>query len=146
MSTVCTVFKVSFTQVLPMFVSCIWNTQGQVGRQSDITLTAICSLGTFFQLSLCLILLFCFFVSHVQFCKAKSRCNLSQVFSLQRSLTVSCALTYNTPLLSSPYLLNALILSLFPLCLFIHSSPHWFWGWSQHHFLVVNKCFHTDSN
>lgn len=43
-----------------------------------------------------------FFVSHVQFCKAKSRCNLSQVFSLQRSLTVSSALTYNTPLLSTP--------------------------------------------
>ncbi len=31
MATVCRMFKVSFTEVLPMFVSCIWNTQGTGG-------------------------------------------------------------------------------------------------------------------
>lgn len=43
--------------------------RGQVDRQSDITLTAICSLCTFFHLRLCLILLFCFLFRMCSFVK-----------------------------------------------------------------------------
>lgn len=134
MATVCRVFKVSFTEVLPMFVSCIWNTGDRwTDRVASPWLpSAPSALLSFAFVSHSFVL---FFVSHVQFCKAKSRCNLSQVFSLQRSLTVSSALTYNTPLLSSPLpsnsysysyiytysnLLKAVILLLiFPFCVLI---------------------------
>lgn len=56
---------------------------------------------------LCLIFSFVF-VLHVQFCKAKSRCTLSQVVHQQHSVTVSyhSLLQYSPPcLLSSPLLL-----------------------------------------
>lgn len=50
----------------------------------------------------CLIFSFVF-VSHVQFCKAKSRCTLSQVVHQQHSVTVSyhSLLQYSPPLCSS---------------------------------------------
>ncbi len=111
MATVCRMFKVSFTEVLPMFVSCIWNTQGTGGQTEwhhpDCHLLPL----HFFLFAFVSHSFVLFFVSHVQFCKAKSRSNLSQVFSLQRSLTVSSALTYNTPLLSSPLLSSPLLSS-----------------------------------
>lgn len=67
------------------------------------------------------------FVLHVQFCKAKSRCTLSQVVHQQHSVTVSyhSLLQYSPPRLLSythlsfPWLLSS---SLLPLSLF--SFPH----------------------
>lgn len=71
---------------------------------------------------LCLIFFSFVFVLHVQFCKAKSRCTLSQVVHQQHSVTVSyqSLLQYSLPppplLLSSPFLCSSLLAS----------SPCWF--------------------
>lgn len=59
------------------------------------------------------------FVLHVQFCKAKSRCALSQLFRQQRSLTVSFALTYNLTIFALTVLVTSLLLSLFSSPIFI---------------------------
>ncbi len=118
--------------------------RGQVDRQSDITLTAICSLCTSFYLRLCLILLFCFLFRTCSFVKQNrdpisrrsSVCSvhspwvlLSLTILLSSPLLSSPLLSsplLSSPLLSSPllflflHLLKAVILSLiFPLCVLV---------------------------
>lgn len=75
----------------------------------------------------CLILSFCFFLSipHVQFCKAKSRCTLSQVVHQQHSVTVSyhSLLQYSPPLLSFPLFFHSSLI-VFSLFLPLLASSH----------------------
>lgn len=81
----------------------------QVNKQVRWTFLKGCPSSSPLFFLFCFILIFSsycvlfLFVLHVQFCKAKSRCALSQLFRQQRSLTVSFALTYNLTVLSSPF-------------------------------------------
>ena len=72
---------------------------------------------------LCLIFSFVF-VLHVQFCKAKSRCTLSQVVHQQHSVTVSylSLLQYSPPLSPFPFALFSL--SLLPVLWFLTFPLH----------------------
>lgn len=94
------------TGVLPICVlRCTGEQTSEMGipdRMSLCQTVFLFSLLLFF--SFFHLIVYCFlFVLHVQFCKAKSRCALSQLLRQQYSLTVSFALTYNLIILPSPY-------------------------------------------
>lgn len=91
--------------VLPICMLCVetykLTSQQNIPEGMSLCQPTFCFLCFFLLIfsSYCVLFLF---VLHVQFCKAKSRCALSQLFRQQRSLTVSFALTYLT-VLPSPY-------------------------------------------
>lgn len=119
------------TGVLPICVLCLemyrWTNKWDGHSWGDAPLPDhfLFSLGSFFLYLFILISFFSsycvlfLFVLHVQFCKAKSRCALSQLFRQQRSLTVSFALTYNLTIFALTVLVTSLLLSLFSSPIFI---------------------------